>query len=336
MRAECSRKITFLNYVLSGLIVLLHSCDIIRTTEFSAVVENGEIILICKMLERLGKVAVPTFFALSGYLFFRDCNYQNIRRKITSRMKSLVIPFCFWNIFFYCVYIALNNVPGIGSRINFEIPRFWVKAFIINNVVNPPMWFLSRLIVLHISALIGLFLFKKIRSYNLSWIIALMTVDLIIGFGYQSPLHWGGVYYLGGYMAYFYSDVVENKGVFGRIPTVIRGILLGGAGDCDPFSVGMDFCTTVGMACNGHAKGFQCKANYEGIVFHNVYPLLWGTCCKEGSNNTFGDKSAGNVAKSPSDCRGCVFTGIDCRHVVQKMDAKSAHIGLRRKMIAGA
>lgn len=29
-------------------------------------------------------------------------------------------------------------------------------------------------------------------------------------------------------MAYFYSDVVENKGVFGRIPTVIRGILLGG------------------------------------------------------------------------------------------------------------
>lgn len=160
---------------------------------------------------KIAQLAVPTFFALSGYLFFRNCtSWDVLKTKLRKRVKSLVIPFIFWSLFFYGLYSVLNHVPGIGNRINFELPSFSLQAFIIDNAVNPPMWFLKTLIVLHFTACVGFELFNRFKQFNLIWIVILAVLDLIVGFAYRSPLHWGFVYYMGAYMAYFHKSEIED------------------------------------------------------------------------------------------------------------------------------
>lgn len=54
----------------------------------------------------LGRISVPLFFFISGYLFFLDSKFdlQAYRKKIRSRKRSLLIPYLFWNTFTIIMY----------------------------------------------------------------------------------------------------------------------------------------------------------------------------------------------------------------------------------------
>lgn len=209
MSKETSHKITLLNYILACMIVLLHSCDIWKTIEFSGIASHGGSIVI-QICTIIGRCAVPTYFAMSGYLFFRGCNPENIKGKLFRRLMTVLVPFIIWNLFFYFLYMVLARIPGIGSRINFEMPSFGFEEFVVNNTVNPPMWFLSRLLVLQFCSPIVLILFRKLRKYNLIWLFMLLFMDLIIGLGYKNPLHWAFTFYFSGYLAFFHANETEN------------------------------------------------------------------------------------------------------------------------------
>ena len=49
----------------------------------------------------LTHIAVPTFFFISGFLFFvnfQEWSWDNYKRKIHSRVRTLIIPYILWNI----------------------------------------------------------------------------------------------------------------------------------------------------------------------------------------------------------------------------------------------
>ena len=56
----------------------------------------------------LGETGVPAFFFVSGFLFFYS--HKSYRDKLKSRVKSLLIPYVFWNAFILLAYVLLAIV----------------------------------------------------------------------------------------------------------------------------------------------------------------------------------------------------------------------------------
>ena len=166
--------------------------------------------LVYNFLNNLATMAVPIYFGLSGYLFFRNCGWNSIGRKIRSRVKTVVVPYLFWNLFFYGVYGIIEKVPAIGSRMNVEMPEITLKVLLLDQYANPPLWFLPKLFLLQLFTPIGLWLFQKFKHLNLIWIVAFVVADIVVDFGYSNPVHWISIFYGAGYLSYFYSKKIEN------------------------------------------------------------------------------------------------------------------------------
>jgi surface polysaccharide O-acyltransferase-like enzyme len=62
----------------------------------------------------LARTAVPIFFLLSGYLFFVGLEWSkdNYLKKVKSRIKTLLIPFLFWNIAALLLYAIGQALPA--------------------------------------------------------------------------------------------------------------------------------------------------------------------------------------------------------------------------------
>lgn len=85
-----STQIADLNLLLTLFIVTLHSLYNPDRTIF----QDSDIYISCyNALVTLFDSAVPTFFVISSFLFFRNLSNSQIIVKIKKRFKSLIIPY---------------------------------------------------------------------------------------------------------------------------------------------------------------------------------------------------------------------------------------------------
>ena len=65
--------------------------------------------------EGIARTAVPLFFLMSGYLFFATFHWsqQTYLNKILSRLRSLLIPFLFWNLAALAFIALAQAIPSI-------------------------------------------------------------------------------------------------------------------------------------------------------------------------------------------------------------------------------
>lgn len=101
--------------------------------------------------QTLVKVAVPVFFIISGYLFFvnvSEWNVQVYRQKLLRRVKTLLIPYLFWNLlmvwklrtFSYDMFWAFWIPAGV------QLDWFGHEQ-LMTAPANIPLWFLRDLMV---------------------------------------------------------------------------------------------------------------------------------------------------------------------------------------------
>ena len=71
-----------------------------------------------------GRLAVPLFFTISGYLFFlnTDKGIQVVWQKMKKRVRSLLIPYLIACLFLPTFYLLMESIPGTGGFINSETP----------------------------------------------------------------------------------------------------------------------------------------------------------------------------------------------------------------------
>ena len=134
-------------------------------------------------------VAIPSFFIISGYLFFRgttEWNCEVYTSKLRSRVKTLLIPYLIWNLI-YLIYIKSSSNPFdyvapfvSNMSVGDYFASFW--NLIIGETgmtnwlgqptpnhypINFPLWYVRDLMVLVVlSPLIRLFV-KHTRKWGL-------------------------------------------------------------------------------------------------------------------------------------------------------------------------
>ena len=143
-------KVYWLTFLFSLLVVWVHSFNgelFMGTPEAAFKVAGIERIL----GDRLGQIAVPGFFMVSSYLFFRGFCWEKLIPKWRSRLRSLVLPYLLWNFLYYMGYVAATRLPGLSgvvgkTPIPFNGPRLF-DALVFYSY-NPVFWYLFQLIIL--------------------------------------------------------------------------------------------------------------------------------------------------------------------------------------------
>jgi surface polysaccharide O-acyltransferase-like enzyme len=121
----------------------------------------------------LAQFAVPMFFAISGFLFFRNfsASLECYRTKCEKRFFTLVIPYLFWCTAGYLFVLALQSIPI--SRVYFSKQLFSAVSpgqLITVLFVNPvpgQFWFVAELIKYAILAPLIYYLVKHVSYYLL-------------------------------------------------------------------------------------------------------------------------------------------------------------------------
>lgn len=156
---------------------------------------NLSFVLVTKVL---ASIALPSFFLISGYLFFvnlESWSWRTYLHKMKRRFWTLLVPFLFWNTF-YIANELLKSLKKYGfSGVAFEQFREWCQGFdsifsmfwdgvVLSSgidmlgfsytsavPVNVPLWFLRELIVLACIAPLFYQLLKRIP-----WITILLLL----------------------------------------------------------------------------------------------------------------------------------------------------------------
>ena len=135
-------KVNALSFILAVLVVFFHS---------NAYLYESYDNFACRfqyfICNDLSQGAVPTFFAISGFLFYRDFDLSQLKRKWTTRFHSLVIPYLFWNIVYTLYMFLVSKMPFVGTDA-FPLDLYHLARGIFYHEYNGPFWYMFQLILL--------------------------------------------------------------------------------------------------------------------------------------------------------------------------------------------
>lgn len=92
----------------------------------------------------LTHIAVPTFFLISGYLFFRNFDpdtwsWQLFRSKIRSRSKTLILPYFSWNVTAFLLMVSYLFLYGMKTG-SFDALYDFTKDYDLNILYDCNRW----------------------------------------------------------------------------------------------------------------------------------------------------------------------------------------------------
>lgn len=152
--AQFRNKVIWFSFAFSLLVVWVHS-------------ENAELFLGSRpemaavyqveqwLIDYIAQIAVPGFFMISGYLFYRDFTWETLWCKWNRRIKSILVPFILWNGIYYLGYVAASRLPGLEQVLGKGTVPFTVEALadaVLHYRYNYVFWYLHQLILLTVLA----------------------------------------------------------------------------------------------------------------------------------------------------------------------------------------
>jgi surface polysaccharide O-acyltransferase-like enzyme len=186
MNQYLSDKIKMLSFVSIIFVLYIHS-------GFNAQDVQGMVFvnyIVDVVSGKLGRCAVPLFFAISGYLFFYSIpnGLYSVFIKMKKRVKTLLIPYIISSVFFIVFYLCLEIVPGVKSFMNNSLLYLFnenfldiIKYIFIDSGTGMPLafqlWFLKDLIIMIAFAPFWYVLLKNIKIY---WVL----IAILLGYIY--------------------------------------------------------------------------------------------------------------------------------------------------------
>lgn len=150
-----------------------------------------------------GKLSVPIFLLISGYLFFREGSYELTKElwisKFKKRIFSLLVPYLLWNFIGYIIYAI-----KIGFDFEDLFHSFWVIDIPGRSGSSPidgPLWYVRNLMIMVVISPIISYMMKYTKWYlilimTILWIIQIPPFNKGIGIAFY-------FFSLGGYLRMF-------------------------------------------------------------------------------------------------------------------------------------
>ena len=231
-----SETISLLRFPMALLVILIHTDSYYAT--WQADVELMSVEGICFLLGHIvrlfASIAVPTFFMISGFLFFnnfREFSWGGYKKKMKSRLKTLIVPFVLWNVVVFLARIAgkiakmyyigesWDYVADFIAETNWHFiwdishwgdanhPWLWWTTYT-TGPIDVPLWFLRDLIVVTVLSPLIYWLVKTLKIFSLVLLFAAYVSDFWVtwhGFRITAFFY----YTLGAYFAINGKNIVE-------------------------------------------------------------------------------------------------------------------------------
>ena len=222
--APFSLRASLYSFILTVTVIWIHAVD----PGFAAGLadQTGDVFTAVERLlgSGLGQLAVPGFFCLSGYLFFRNMPedirttnddrslLQFFKNKLMKRVSSLLIPYLVWNGIYYLIYIA-------AGRASFGLTEA-VRSILFYRY-NPVFWYLYELVLITIITPLIYVLIGNERAA----VPALCVVFAAACCYDRLPFHYVNedacVYYMtGSFLALHFKDCEDNREKIKRMGAV--------------------------------------------------------------------------------------------------------------------
>lgn len=168
--------------------------------------------------ETFGRIGVPLFFTISGYLFFN--NYSNTKKvyfeKIKKRFFSLLIPYMLWNFIAYVIYSNITNTMSADQFFQ----AFWVvEGKEGHSPADGPLWFIRSLMLYSITAP---FFYILNKHRYLSWISPFFLICWVLD---EQILKSG---FIIGFIFFNFGAwiTITNKDIYLPIPSKLQSIII--------------------------------------------------------------------------------------------------------------
>jgi surface polysaccharide O-acyltransferase-like enzyme len=182
-----SKTIDWLRFPLILGVLFIHNEDsfiIIPGVEFGINSANMPVFYYCSTFfsQVLGRVAVPLFFFISGFLFFlnMDSFNRNIYgKKLRTRTKTLLVPYLFWNLLVISFFLIIGVVPALNRFVNNSVNLQNVLSLLWGitrdgaEMTYPKayqFWFIRDLMVTVLLTPIIYFVCKRTKIYGIAFL----------------------------------------------------------------------------------------------------------------------------------------------------------------------
>lgn len=171
-----SIRISNISFVCTMLIVVLHC----RIAPKRIADSYSYYPYLYDFLGALADAAVPTFFAISVFLFYRNYHQSIYKRKMKTRVKSLLIPYFIFSFFSLIVFhLSMILVKGHDELITGQLIR---EFFLASN--DPPIWYIRTLILF---VLISPIVYAVINRSHWMLIFVLIILTTVLNVLCQQP-----------------------------------------------------------------------------------------------------------------------------------------------------
>lgn len=152
MSYAISKTIDAVRFPMVVLVVFIHTCKCFTSDECSYLAYH----LIRTIFSNLMDVAVPVFFVISGFLFYKrleNWNWEGYLCKLRRRIHSLLIPYLLWNTL-YILFALLGTIFAVLIKgVSFSVLTDWYhsEGFYALYWGGPylfPFWYIRDLMVL--------------------------------------------------------------------------------------------------------------------------------------------------------------------------------------------
>lgn len=185
-----------INVCMTLLIVMLHCLPDANST------------FVVRLLGSVADVAVPAFFTMSAFLYFNNWepSFGVYKKKIYSRIKSLVIPFVFYNLALWAWY-SVTVVLGVwNEKPQPPLDVMGILSYLYWSEGDPPLWYLRSLFCF---VLIAPIIYRIVKISRYSLLLVFFLPVCLYRLPYASMLFWTPCLILGTWLAIYYKEVTN-------------------------------------------------------------------------------------------------------------------------------
>lgn len=248
--------LTSLNFLLSLLIVFHHgfTMNVDYNGSFD-LASYGMTLAIQRFMYNLSECAVPVFFFISAFLFYRtfDGTWGKYKEKMRRRVRSLFIP--------YILFCTLGYIKALMFNGGIENGNFYDYIVSIWESNTMPLWFIRELIALSIIAPIFWQLLKRpvLAIFICIFIVIMTSLGYI---PYRSFVYWIPVYMMGAALNYIN---VDDGAILRKVSKSYIGI-----------AIVLAYAIAAWFLPNGIARQeMTIGQNTAFALFRLITPVIW-------------------------------------------------------------